>query len=93
MGGNDFAETDAYATAALELALGRGGDQAVVKEGNNVSYFGGKLQTVEKSNKGKSRVIAHALNRVIENASKVIVIEILTWTALGRRLESTVSAK
>lgn len=74
IGGKGFAETDGFATAALELALGRGGDQAVVKEGNLISYFGGKMQTVEKSNKGKSRVVAHALKRLIEQSKRVIIM-------------------
>lgn len=74
IGGNDYAQTDGFAASALDLALGRGGDQAVVKEGNNVSYFGGRLQTVEKSNKGKSRVVAHALKRIIEPSKRVIIM-------------------
>ena len=45
--GKSITQTEEYASAALDLALGRGGDQAVVKRGSNVEYFGGKLQTVE----------------------------------------------
>lgn len=74
IGGDGFAETDGFATAALELALGRGGDQAVVKEGNQISYFGGKMQTVEKSNKGKSRVVAHALKRLMDQSKRVVIM-------------------
>ena len=63
-----------YAAFALDLALGRGGDQAVVKRGAQVRYYGGKVQVVEKRNKGKSRVMAHAMKRLIKLSSKVIIM-------------------
>jgi len=72
--GDDPAMNDIYADQALDLALGRGGDQTVVKNGNSISYFGGKTQTVEKSNKGKSRIIGHALCRLVEAADNVIIM-------------------
>ena len=72
--GKTPAETDQYANDALEIALGRGGDQVVVKNIANFEYYGGKMQTVEKRNKGKSRVIAHALRQFINQASKVIIM-------------------
>lgn len=62
------------AQEALDLALGRGGDQAVVKDGDDIYYFGGRTQTVEKNNKGKSRVIGHALKRLISASSKVFIM-------------------
>ena len=65
---------DELAQQALDLALGRGGDQAVVKDGDDIYYFGGKAQTVEKNNKGKSRVIGHALKRLIQASSKVFIM-------------------
>lgn len=73
-GGKNPAQTDQYAVAALDLALGRGGDQAVVKKGSKIEYFGGKMQTVEKGNKGKSRIIAHAIRQLIDQSSKVIIM-------------------
>ena len=74
-GATNIAELQNYAEAALELALGRGGDQAVVKnhEGD-VEYFGGALTTVEKRNKGKSRMVAHALRQLINSSEKVFVM-------------------
>ena len=63
-----------YARAAIDIALGRGGDQAVVKEGNNLSFYGGKTKAIEKRNKVKSRVIAHALKQLIEQADEVFVM-------------------
>ena len=61
VGGKTPQQGDEYAAAALDLALGRGGDQAVVKKVSKIEYYGGRLQTVEKRNKGKSRIMAHAL--------------------------------
>ncbi len=72
--GKTPAETDQYANDALEIALGRGGDQVVVKNIANFEYYGGKSQTVEKRNKGKSRMIAHALRQYINQSSKVIIM-------------------
>lgn len=73
-GGKNAAQTDQYAIAALDLALGRGGDQAVVKKGSKLEYFGGKMKTVEKGNKGKSRIIAHAIKQLVDQSSKVIIM-------------------
>lgn len=73
-GGKTIMQSDDYAAAALDLALGRGGDQAVVKKVNKVDYYGGMLQTVEKRNKGKSRIMAHALRRLIDTAPNVIIM-------------------
>jgi len=74
LSGDSPSETEEYAQAAIDLAMGRGGDQAVVKNGNRMHYYGGKLQTVEKSNKGKSRIIGHALKQLILESSKVIIM-------------------
>ena len=74
VGGKTPAQTDQYATDALDLALGRGGDQAVVKKGSKIEYYGGKMQTVEKGNKGKSRIVAHALRQLIDQSSKVLIM-------------------
>ena len=73
-GGKTMAQTEEYADAALDLALGRGGDQAVVKRNIKIEYFGGKLQTVEKSNKGKSRIVGHALKQLIEQSRKIFIM-------------------
>ena len=72
--GEDFQETEDYAVSAIDMALGRGGDQAVVKEGEQTDYYGGMLQTVEKTNKGRSRVIAHRLNQLIDDADRVMIM-------------------
>lgn len=74
IGGRSFSETSDFAGAALDLALGRGGDQAVIKEKGTISYYGGKTQTVEKSNKGKSRIVGHALKKLIEQSGSVYIM-------------------
>lgn len=55
-----YVATMEYARLAMELALGRGGDQAVVKEPNKIQYYGGSAKTVEKNTRVKARVKAHA---------------------------------
>ncbi|MGN0334284.1 MAG: DHH family phosphoesterase [Lachnospiraceae bacterium] len=72
--GKTYAENSEYARIAMELALARGGNQAVVKEGNNISYFGGKNQQVDKNTRVKARVKAQALREFIQNNDKVIVM-------------------
>ncbi|MGC2873504.1 DHH family phosphoesterase [Ihubacter sp. mB4P-1] len=74
IGGKNLVGTEEYANAALDLALGRGGDQAVIKRVSKIEYYGGKLQTVEKGNKGKSRVVAHALKQLIDQSKRVIIM-------------------
>ena len=67
-------ESAELAESALELALGRGGDQAVVKTDEGTHYYGGSMQTVEKGNRGKSRVIAHAMRALIKEADNVLIM-------------------
>lgn len=67
-------EARELAQAALELAVGRGGDQAVVKNDDGTKYYGGTLQAIEKSNRAKSRVIAHAMKAMINDADKVLIM-------------------
>ncbi|MBR4074174.1 MAG: DHH family phosphoesterase, partial [Firmicutes bacterium] len=74
VGGKNYNQLDEYAATAMDLALGRGGDQVVIKKVNTVEYFGGRLQAVEKRNKGKSRIMAHAMRPQIDQASNVIIM-------------------
>ncbi len=73
-GGKTLAQTDQYAKDALDLALGRGGDQAVIKNIFNIQYYGGKTQAIERGNKGKSRIVSHALKQLIDQAENVIIM-------------------
>lgn len=73
-GGNTPLENNNFANSAKELALGRGGDQAVVKSGEKLDFYGGKTKEVEKRTKVKARVVAHALNDLINESSKVYIM-------------------
>ncbi len=74
--GEDDTPIESYesANAALDIALGRGGDQAVVKKGEKLFFYGGKSQAVEKRTKVKARVIAHALKQFIEQADQIFIM-------------------
>ena len=62
------------AKASVDVALGRGGDQAVLKTGNTFEFFGGKSKAMEKRNKVKARVIGYALRQLIDQAKEVFVM-------------------
>ena len=62
------------ALEAMDIALGRGGDQAVIRKEGKYNFSGGKTQEVEKRTKVKARVISHALEELIKKADKVIVM-------------------
>ena len=72
--GKEISETAEFAAAALDLGLGRGGDQAVIKNPYRIQYYGGKTQSVEKSNKGKSRIVGHALKKLVEQSNRVFIM-------------------
>lgn len=72
--GENLYKLHQYAIAAKDLALGRGGDQAVIKDGDRLSFFGGKSKEVEKRTKVKARVIAHAIGDLIDQSSEVIIM-------------------
>lgn len=75
VGGKTLAGLQRDAQDALDLALGRGGDQAVVKHrGGDIDFYGGALTTVEKRNKGKSRIVAHALQQLITSSKRVLIM-------------------
>jgi len=58
---------------ALSIALGRGGDQAVVKTPTKVTYYGGRSKAVEKSTKVKARIMANAIRQIMAQSSNVII--------------------
>ena len=72
--GLSYTQNYEYARHAIDLALGRGGDQAVVKAGSEFHYFGGKSQKVEKNTRVKARVKAHALREIIASKDHVLVM-------------------
>lgn len=74
VGSGRFDERYEFARAAIDLALGRGGDQAVVKTGEQEQFYGGKSVQVERNTRVKARVKAHALKELIEGKEKVLVM-------------------
>lgn len=72
--GTSFEETYSFATLAAEMALSRGGDQAVIKNRFNFEFFGGRGSEVETRTKVKSRVMANSLAELISDASSVFVM-------------------
>lgn len=73
-GGETPLENQEYATKAKELALGRGGDQTVVKSGKNIEFFGGNAKELEKRTRVKARVVAHVLKELIYESSTVYIM-------------------
>ena len=74
VGGKSMTESEGFSEEAIELALGRGGDQAVIRRRQKSEFFGGKLQAVEKNNKGKSRIIGHVLKQLMDQSKNVIIM-------------------
>ncbi len=74
LNGLSYAQNYEFARNAVDIALGRGGDQAVVKVPENVIYYGGKSQQMEKSTRVKARVKAHALREIISVKDEVYVM-------------------
>ncbi len=72
--GNTNYEKYKSATDAMDIALGRGGDQAVIKTEGKYLFFGGRAQELEKRTKVKARVVAHALEELIEGSQNVIIM-------------------
>ena len=72
--GLSYAQNYEFARNAIDLALGRGGDQAVIKTPESITYYGGKSQQVEKNTRVKARVKAHALKEIIAGKDRVIIM-------------------
>ena len=62
------------ASAAMDVILGRGGDQAVVRQDGKYQFFGGKVEEVEKRTKVKARIVAHALEELMSECNKVMIM-------------------
>lgn len=73
-GAADYARNYDIAKATMDLALGRGGDQAVIKDGEKIYYYGGKSQQMEKNTRVKVRVKAHALRQILEANDNVLIM-------------------
>ena len=71
---DSYVKNSEYARIAIDLALGRGGDQVVMKDGESIQYFGGKTQAVEKNTRVKARVKAHALKEFMLSKDRIVVM-------------------
>jgi c-di-AMP phosphodiesterase-like protein len=74
MNGDSYSRNYEFARIAIDMALGRGGDQAVIKDGERIQYFGGKAQQVEKTTRVKARVKAHALRELMETKDRLLIM-------------------
>ncbi|MDD3252874.1 MAG: DHH family phosphoesterase [Lachnospiraceae bacterium] len=74
MNGDGYSQNYDYARIAIDMALGRGGDQAVVKDGSKIQYYGGKSQQLEKATRVKARVKAHALRELMETKDRLLIM-------------------
>lgn len=72
--GETYNQNCDYSRMAMDMALGRGGDQAVLKDGDRTYYYGGKSKQVEKNTRVKARVKAHALRELLATKENVIIM-------------------
>lgn len=73
-GAESIVELGQWAQSSLDIALGRGGDQASVKVGGRQSFYGGKTNAVEKRTRVRARVVAHALRDLIKESGSVVIM-------------------
>lgn len=74
MGGETYGQNYEFSRMAIDMALGRGGDQAVIKSAEKIEYFGGKSQQAEKTTRVKARVKAHALRELMETKDRLLIM-------------------
>ena len=74
MNGETYSQNYEYARTSIDMALGRGGDQAVVKDAEKIQYYGGKAQQMEKTTRVKARVKAHALRELMETKDRLLIM-------------------
>lgn len=73
-GGTCPLENNKFAITAKELALGRGGDQAVIKNNEQIRFFGGNTREIEKRTRVRARVVAHSIKELIYESSNVLIM-------------------
>ncbi len=73
-GGDSLHENEEFSAASIDMALGRGGDQVVIKNKNGFSYHGGVSKEVEKRSRVRSRVVALALKELMESKNNIVVM-------------------
>lgn len=73
-GAREYIQNYDYARNSIDMALGRGGDQAIIKSPDKFTYFGGKSQSTERVTRVKARVKAQALQELLESKDKVLIM-------------------
>lgn len=73
-GADSLSESEAFAKQCLDMALGRGGDQAVLKTENGFRFFGGVSKGVEKKSRSKTRIIANTLQDLIKDSERIYIM-------------------
>lgn len=73
-GTNSFVELGSLAQTSLDVALGRGGDQAAVKYGERLTFYGGRSNAVEKRTRVRARVISHAFRELVKESENVVIM-------------------
>lgn len=74
VGGETMSQNDAYSFSALDMALGRGGDQVIIKNNDQYDYFGGKTSGIEKRTRVKSRVVAYAIREMVNESDTIFIM-------------------
>ncbi len=72
--GSSMAENDSYSQIALDMALGRGGDQVVIKDIDQYKFYGGTSKEVEKRTKVRARVVSYALKELMIESENIIIM-------------------
>lgn len=72
--GSGLQQNDAFAYSALDMALGRGGDQVVIKDNEQYHFYGGKTKEIEKRTRVKARVVSQAMKEIIQDANQIIIM-------------------
>ena len=72
--GETLAQNDNYAYSALDMALGRGGDQVVIKDNEQYRFYGGKTKELEKRTRVKARVVSQAIKEMILESDQIIIM-------------------
>ncbi len=72
--GDTLAQNDSYAYSALDMALGRGGDQVVIKDNEQYKFYGGKTKEMEKRTRVKARIVSQAIKEMILESEQIIIM-------------------
>jgi len=73
-GGENMAQDDSYSYTALDMALGRGGDQVIVKNNEKYSFFGGNTRETERRARVKARVVADAIKQIVNENDDILIM-------------------